>query len=209
MRRHLSYANVAATLALVFAMTGGALAAKHYLINSTRQINPKVLKKLRGNAGKTGPKGVQGAQGLQGVTGGQGPEGRLGPSNVFSSFHEAAITLESLSGQQTFSSLPNIPPGSFWVLATFDAVNATGAATVDLACELHAGVDVDIKQFRLQPEGPTAANNMAVALQVVHSFAGPGNTVTLSCNTFGVKPIEVRHIRITALQSAAIANTGV
>lgn len=44
MRRHLSYANVVATLALVFAMSGGALAAKHYLVNSTKQFNPKVLK---------------------------------------------------------------------------------------------------------------------------------------------------------------------
>jgi hypothetical protein len=46
MRRRLSYANVVATLALVFAMSGGALAANHYLINSTKQINPKVLKAL-------------------------------------------------------------------------------------------------------------------------------------------------------------------
>jgi hypothetical protein len=42
-RRRLSYANVVATLALVFAMSGGALAASHYLVNSTKQINPKVL----------------------------------------------------------------------------------------------------------------------------------------------------------------------
>jgi hypothetical protein len=34
-RRHLSYANVVATMALVFAMSGSALAAKHYLITST------------------------------------------------------------------------------------------------------------------------------------------------------------------------------
>lgn len=46
MRRHISYANVAATLALVLSMSGGALAASHYLINSTKQINPKVLKTL-------------------------------------------------------------------------------------------------------------------------------------------------------------------
>jgi hypothetical protein len=39
-RKHLSYANIVATLALVFAMGGSAIAAKHYLINSTRQINP-------------------------------------------------------------------------------------------------------------------------------------------------------------------------
>ena len=35
MRIRLSYANVAATLALVFSMTGGAMAANHYLVEST------------------------------------------------------------------------------------------------------------------------------------------------------------------------------
>jgi hypothetical protein len=54
LRRHLNYANVVATFALLFAMSGGALAANHYLVNSTKQINPKVLKKLKGNAGKVG-----------------------------------------------------------------------------------------------------------------------------------------------------------
>jgi hypothetical protein len=44
MRRYLSYANITATLALVFAMSGGALAAKHYLVTKTNQISPKVLK---------------------------------------------------------------------------------------------------------------------------------------------------------------------
>jgi hypothetical protein len=47
MRRHFSYANVVATLALMFAMSGGALAATHYLLNSVSQINPRVLAKLR------------------------------------------------------------------------------------------------------------------------------------------------------------------
>ncbi len=46
MRRRFSYANVAATLALVFSMSGGALAAKHYLLSSTRQISPAVLRSL-------------------------------------------------------------------------------------------------------------------------------------------------------------------
>jgi len=67
MRRHISYANVAATLALVFAMSGGALAASHYLINSTKQINPKVLKKLKGNTGPAGRTGTTGASGCQPV----------------------------------------------------------------------------------------------------------------------------------------------
>jgi hypothetical protein len=79
-RRHLSYANVAATLALLFAMGGGALAATHYLITSTNQISPAVLGQLRGKPGPPGPRGKQGKQGRRGPRGGPvGPRGRRGP----------------------------------------------------------------------------------------------------------------------------------
>ena len=79
LRRHLNYANVIATLALFFAITGGALAAKHYLINSTKQINPKVLKKLKGRTGRTGATGKEGSTGKEGPFGPIGKEGRAGP----------------------------------------------------------------------------------------------------------------------------------
>jgi Collagen triple helix repeat (20 copies) len=78
----LDYANVTATVALVFAFSGGAMAATHYLINSTSQINPKVLKQLRGARGRTGPEGAAGATGSEGKAGKDGPpgvEGRQGP----------------------------------------------------------------------------------------------------------------------------------
>jgi Collagen triple helix repeat (20 copies) len=99
-RRHLNYANVVATLALVFAMSGGALAAKHYLINSTKQINPKVLKKLKGNAGKTGatgPAGVAGAPGPQGKEGSAGKEGTKGaPGSAVAYAHiESSGTIDA------------------------------------------------------------------------------------------------------------------
>jgi hypothetical protein len=81
-RRHLSYANVTATLALVFAMSGGALAAKHYLINSTGQINPKVLKKLRGTTGPPGLTGIEGPTGPSGPTGLSGRAGLSGPAGL-------------------------------------------------------------------------------------------------------------------------------
>jgi hypothetical protein len=75
MRRRLSYSNVAATLALVFAMSGGAVAATHYAISSTKQISPKVLKSLKG---KNGAKGAAGAAGAKGATGAAGPTGKEG-----------------------------------------------------------------------------------------------------------------------------------
>jgi hypothetical protein len=63
------------TLALVFAMSGGAYAAKKYLITSTKQISPKVLKQLQG---KAGPAGAPGPAGPAGPAGPQGPAGANG-----------------------------------------------------------------------------------------------------------------------------------
>lgn len=71
-----TFANITATLALVFAMSGGALAANHYLLTSTRQVSPRVLSALKG---KTGPAGKVGAVGSAGA---QGPEGKAGANGV-------------------------------------------------------------------------------------------------------------------------------
>jgi hypothetical protein len=93
-----TYANVVATLALVFAMSGGALAANHYLINSTKQINPKVLKKLKGAKGKTGLPGIS----IQGPTGPPGPKGEKGTSSTGQpgvSAYEALPSGRSVSGE--------------------------------------------------------------------------------------------------------------
>ena len=80
-RKRLTYANVAMTLALVFAMTGGAYAASKYLITSTKQISPKVLKSLKGAKGVNGANGPAGAAGPAGPAGaaGAGTAGAAGP----------------------------------------------------------------------------------------------------------------------------------
>lgn len=96
-RRRLGYANVVATLALVFAMSGGALAANHYLLSSTKQISPKLLAKLKGRAGAkgkagaAGPSGPAGATGVQGPAGPQGAQGPAAPTTLPSGQTESGL----------------------------------------------------------------------------------------------------------------------
>jgi hypothetical protein len=71
-------AMTVALLALFIVMAGSAVAGSRYLINSTGQINPKVLKKLRGQKGQPGPPGKEGAQGKEGPAGKEGKQGREG-----------------------------------------------------------------------------------------------------------------------------------
>jgi len=105
--RRATYTNVAVTLALVFAMTGGAYAANHYLITSTKQISPKVRKALKGKAGPAGPTGPAGA-GVAGPRGPQGPAGANGTNGANGSNGEsvtiaAAAVAECKSGGTKFS----------------------------------------------------------------------------------------------------------
>ncbi len=81
-RRRVTYANVVVTVALVFAMSGGAYAASKYLITSTKQISPKVLKALQGKAGKAGANGANGAPGAPGPVGPAGPQGPAGAAGA-------------------------------------------------------------------------------------------------------------------------------
>ena len=81
-RRRVTFTNVAMTLALVFAMSGGAFAAGKFLITSTKQIKPSVLASLKGKAGAAGPAGATGAAGPAGPVGAVGATGPQGPAGA-------------------------------------------------------------------------------------------------------------------------------
>jgi len=74
--RRPSLPTVISLLALFFALGGTAIAARHYLITSTKQIAPSVLSKLKGDAGQPGPTGARGEIGPRGEA---GPRGESGP----------------------------------------------------------------------------------------------------------------------------------
>jgi hypothetical protein len=82
-RRRVTFANSVAVLALVFAMSGGAIAATHYLITSKSQISPKVLKALKGKTGRQGARGPAGAPGAAGSPGATGAAGAAGSALAY------------------------------------------------------------------------------------------------------------------------------
>src|SRR3977135_4014743 len=104
-RKHASYANIALTLALVFAMNGGAFAATKYIITSTKQIKPSVLKQLQkpgpaGKAGPAGPGGAPGAKGENGTAGAGGKEGAAGVSVTSRELTKTEATCEKRGGSE-------------------------------------------------------------------------------------------------------------
>jgi len=64
------------------------------LINSTKQISPKVLKALKGNAGAAGVAGKEGVPGKAGAPGKEGVPGKEGPQGP-SDVYEVELNKES------------------------------------------------------------------------------------------------------------------
>ena len=135
-----SPATVVALFALFFALGGTAVAAKHYLITSTRQIEPSVLRQLHGSNGARGSTGPQGLQGPQGSGGAQGPAGAPGaPATGLWAAITTSDTLAASSGVTGISGGSGGNP----VTVTFDrAVNdCAHIATISTAGDLEGGPD--------------------------------------------------------------------
>jgi len=176
-RSHLSYANVAATLALVFGMTGGAVAATggfssggklQACANEEGTLKLlKVGKKCKrgqktvawNQTGPAGPKGANGAPGAPGAQGGQGGQGPQGTAVAYA--HVLATGELDTAHSKNVSVASSIEPGFFCLTVTVpatimtgvvDAGNSTAAGTVSGAL---AGQDT-LKRLSRCPAGSSA-----------------------------------------------------
>jgi len=141
MSKHVTYANVAMTVALVFVMTGGAYAAGKYLISSTKQISPKVLKQLKGKNGKNGAPGATGPQGPQGLAGTAGKDGTNGKDGVSVTGPEGPEGKEGKAGTTGFTkTLPKgeTLKGEWGMVTAAPEVNATVGDSVSFGIPLAA-----------------------------------------------------------------------
>jgi hypothetical protein len=107
-----------ALVALAVGIGGGTAfaATKHYLITSTKQIKPSVLKSLK----KAGPRGAKGAAGAQGAQGTQGVQGSPGINGVNGAVAGYSGTGSVAMGSQTLVTVltKTLPAGSYVLSAT-------------------------------------------------------------------------------------------
>jgi hypothetical protein len=143
-----------AFVALLIAMTGTAFGARHYLVTSTKQISPRVIRKLRGAKGTRGARGPSGAPGAPGAAGARGPAGEAGPaglagatgprgdtgpagppgdtgdtgprgpSDAIVGFDDVGGTFNSAGVPTTISTLTNVPAGRYVYTAKFNVTSA-------------------------------------------------------------------------------------
>jgi hypothetical protein len=199
-RRHLTYANITATLALVFAMSGGALAAKHYLITSTGQISPKVLKNLRHKAGPRGPTGAAGPAGKEGPSGKSvsAAASGSGSSTAFNANSgENWLWWPATAGQvQTVASL-SLPAGKFAVFGKLVADNDGKAVIV--RCELSLGETIIDKGFDGVEVAEVPNDRHTMVLAGTGSLSGPG-TAKITCSVPVTVEGKYMDRSITAIQ---------
>ncbi|HEX3362595.1 MAG TPA: hypothetical protein VHS74_16500 [Solirubrobacterales bacterium] len=206
LRRHLTYANVAASLALFLALGGAAYAATQLPKNSvgTNQIRKeavtasKIAKKTRkklqgargpqgpqgpqGKTGKTGAKGATGARGAQGNTGAPGADG-TGPA--FEAVAEP--TVSTAIGTNTQVVGLSLAPGQYATSANI-VVKAPEVATV--TCTLQNGG----KSSATIP----AAGVETLSMSGVRGLGGAGTTTVLCTSTGGTA--ELVSASVTAIQ---------
>lgn len=161
-RAHLSYANVAATLAVLFAMSGGAIAATGGFSSGgtlracvNEEGGVKLLKAgghcgrgkktvawnvtgpagAKGAAGASGAAGAAGAQGKEGSAGKEGkagPEGQPGTARAYADVSSTGVL--SASRSKNVVSTSRASEGIYCVTlsSSIDASSTVAVATIDI-----------------------------------------------------------------------------
>lgn len=214
-RRHLTYANVVASLALFLALGGAAFAATQLPRNSvgTGQLKPeavtsgKIAKKTRnqlkgatgpqGPQGKTGAKGPKGATGAKGDTGARGATGADGTGPAFEVFaNEAAGKTVGTTPAPILAE--NLPAGAYVISANI-ALEVTPALSV-VTCTLSTGGEA---VTAVSDEGGTKPVPATVSLSDTTNFGAAASTALICTSGGTAVPVDYANLIATQVKSQA------
>jgi Collagen triple helix repeat (20 copies) len=211
LRRHLTYANVAATLALFLALGGAAYAATQLPKNSVgtnqlrkeavtaAKIAKKTRKQLQGNRGPAGPQGPQGKtgkQGAKGATGARGAQGNTGAPGADGTGPALEVVTASKPIEAVGSTVvsQNLAPGAYVVTAD---VVVESAVTTAVTCTLNGSNSEAVGNVA---EGSPAT----LTLSGVRSL-GAASPATLTCAAPGGATAKYANLIATQVKSASRA----
>ena len=167
-----SPALVVACLALFLASTGTGIAAHHYLITSTKQIKPTVLKKLKGAKGSKGSKGSTGA---------------IGPSDAWEARAAGYHTITNTS----FDVLTvTLPAGSYDISGTSNLLNWDTTHVGGMQCILYHGTLSDANKLDdvwvVAPVDVGGTYGPGAATAAVHGSytTTASTTISLNCSAY-------------------------
>lgn len=198
-RKHLTFANLIASLALFIALGGVGYAAVKIPEKSvgtaqlkngavtTPKISQAARNSLRGQAGpegavgpigKAGPKGATGdtgAPGSAGATGSTGPQGEPGTSEGYFDRDSGTIAA-SQAGSDVAST--TLDAGNYLVSARIQVQGQYGAP-VRCALKNPSAVEIDDASIRIQPSYLSSGNALSLSAPLTLASAG---ALTVKCS---------------------------
>jgi hypothetical protein len=145
LRNRFGIPGIVSVIALVFAMSGGAFAAQHYLAgaSSAKQAKrgPRGPQGLQGQNGLQGPIGPAGPNGARGETGARGGEGELGPQGAIGATGpQGPIGNQGSQGSAGSQGAPGAA-GKSVVSTSFDGAGEPAGNP----CEEHGGTEFEVE----------------------------------------------------------------
>lgn len=226
-RKHLSFANVVACLALFVALGGASYAAIQLPRNSvgTKQIKKNAVTSAkvkngsltaadfesgklipgptgragdRGPQGEPGPMGDRGLRGEQGLQGVQGDAGPRGPSDAYHRYDSTSAVDEKTA------TLP-VPAGSYVVSASMRVASDDETDFANVLCFLSttniASSGVGEAQLTIDPATSGHVEYQQAIAETAFAVGPGGGTISFYCEKFqGEAEPTLGPVRITATQ---------